>query len=53
MAKEEDIEKISKNMIERIRLQAIDQINKYQVETTKWRDRNVKLKNIKSGHFVL
>jgi hypothetical protein len=34
-------------------LQAIDHINKYQAEIVKWRDRKVRLKNIKPGHFVL
>jgi hypothetical protein len=35
------------------RLQAIDHINKYQAEIVKWRDRKVRLKNIKPGHLVL
>jgi transposase InsO family protein len=35
------------------RLQAIEHINKYQAETIKWRDRKVRLKNIKPGHLVL
>jgi hypothetical protein len=30
-----------------------DHINKYQVETPKWRDRKVRLKNIKPRHLVL
>jgi hypothetical protein len=50
---DEDACKISKDSIEGIRLQAIDHINKYQVEIVKWRDRKVRLKNIKPGHFVL
>jgi hypothetical protein len=41
---DEDTYKTSKDAIEGIRLQAIDHINKYQVETTKWRDRKVRLK---------
>jgi hypothetical protein len=45
--------KIIKDTIEGARLQAIDHINKYQAETVKWRDRKVRLKNIKSGHLVL
>jgi hypothetical protein len=49
---EEDC-KITKDTIERTRLQAIDHINKYQDETVKWRDRKVILKNIKLGHLVL
>jgi hypothetical protein len=28
-------------------------INKYQAETIKWRDRKVRLKNIEPGHLVL
>jgi hypothetical protein len=38
-AEDEDTSKISKDTIEGVRLQAIDHINKYQVETVKWRDR--------------
>jgi transposase InsO family protein len=55
LASEEDEEvcKITKDTIEGTRLQAIDHINKYQVETVKWRDRKVRLKNIKPGHLVL
>jgi hypothetical protein len=49
----EDTCKISKDSIEGVRLYAIDHINKYQAETTKWRERKVKLKIIKLGHFVL
>jgi hypothetical protein len=45
--------KITKDTIEGIRLQAVDHINKYQAETIKWRDRKVKLKNIRPGHLVL
>jgi hypothetical protein len=45
--------KITKDTIEGTRLQAVDHINKYQAETIKWRDRQVKLKNIKPGHLVL
>jgi hypothetical protein len=50
---DEDTCKISKDTIEGVRLQAIYHINKYQVEIVKWRDRNVRLKNIKPGHLVL
>jgi hypothetical protein len=53
LADDEDTYITSKDTIEGIRLQAIDHINKYQAETVKWRDRKVRLKNIKSGHFVL
>jgi transposase InsO family protein len=44
---------VTKDTIEGIRLQAIEHINKYQAETIKWRDRKVRLKNIKRGHLVL
>jgi hypothetical protein len=45
--------KITKDTIEGTRLQAINHINKYQAKKVKWRDRKVRLKNIKSGHLVL
>jgi hypothetical protein len=44
---------MTKDAIEGIRLQAVENINKYQAETIKWRDRKVRLKNIKPGHLVL
>ena len=44
---------MAKDAIEGIRLQKVENINKYQAETIKWRDRKVQLKNIKSGHLVL
>jgi hypothetical protein len=44
---------MEKDAIEGIRLQAVENINKYQAETIKWRDRKVWLKNIKPGHLVL
>jgi hypothetical protein len=31
----------------------VENINKYQAETIKWRDRKVRLKNIKPVHLVL
>jgi hypothetical protein len=51
LALEEDEEacKITKDT----RLQAIDHMNKYKAEIVKWRDKKVKLKNIKPGHLVL
>jgi hypothetical protein len=49
----EDTCKISRDTIEGIRLQVIDHINKYQAKTVKWRDRKVRLKNIKPRHLVL
>jgi hypothetical protein len=44
---------MEKDAIEGIKLQAVENINKYQAETIKWRDRKVRLKNIKPGHLVL
>jgi hypothetical protein len=44
---------MAKDTIEGTRLQAMQNINKYQAETIKWRDRKVQLKNIKPGHSVL
>jgi hypothetical protein len=44
---------MAKDAIEGIRLQAVENINKYQAETIKWCDRKVWLKNIKLGHLVL
>jgi hypothetical protein len=52
-AEDEENCKITKDTIEGTRLQAVDHINKYQAETIKWRDRKVKIKNIKPGHLVL
>jgi ribonuclease HI len=44
---------VAKDIIEGTRLQAVENINKYQAETIKWCDRKVRLKNIKPGHLVL
>jgi hypothetical protein len=44
---------VAKDAIEGTRLQAVENINKYQAKTIKWRDRKVWLKNIKPGHLVL
>jgi hypothetical protein len=44
---------VEKDVIEGIGLQVVENINKYQAETIKWRDRKVKLKNIEPGHLVL
>jgi hypothetical protein len=44
---------VAKDTIEGAKLQVVENINKYQVETIKWRDRKVRLKNIKPGHLVL
>jgi hypothetical protein len=44
---------VTKDTIEGTRLHAIEHINKYQTETIKWRDKKVRLKNIKLGHLVL
>jgi hypothetical protein len=52
-AKDEADYQVTKDTIEGTRLQAIEHINKYQAKTIKWRDRKVRLKNIKLGHLVL
>jgi hypothetical protein len=52
-AEDKDACKITKYTIEGVRLQVIHHINKYQAEIVKWRDRKVRLKNIKLGHLVL
>jgi transposase InsO family protein len=44
---------VAKDTIKGTRLQAMENINKYQAETIKWCDRKVRLKNIKPGHLVL
>jgi hypothetical protein len=44
---------VEKDAIEGIGLQAVENINKYQAKTIKWRDRKVRLKNIEPGHLVL
>jgi hypothetical protein len=44
---------VTKDTIEGTRLQAIEHINKHQAETIKWRDRKVRLKNIKPELLVL
>jgi hypothetical protein len=44
---------VEKDAIKGIRLQAVENINKHQAETIRWRDRKVRLKNIKLGHLVL
>jgi hypothetical protein len=52
-AEDEADYQVTKDTIEGTRLQAIENINKYQTETIKWRDRKVRLKNIKPEHLVL
>jgi hypothetical protein len=53
LAEDEANYSVAKDAIEGIRLQAVENINKYQAETIKWRARKVLLKNIKPGHLVL
>jgi hypothetical protein len=53
LAEDEANYHVAKDTIEGTRLQAVENINKYQAETIKWRDRKVRLKNIKLGHLVL
>jgi hypothetical protein len=52
-AEDEADYQVTKDTIEGTRLQAIEHINKYQAEIVKWRDKKVRLKNIKPGHLVL
>jgi hypothetical protein len=40
---------VAKDNIEGTRLQAVENINKYQAETIKWRDRKVRLKILNQG----
>jgi hypothetical protein len=53
LAEDEADYQITKDTIEGTRLQAIEHIDKYQAETIRWRDRKVRLKNIKPGHLAL
>jgi hypothetical protein len=46
-------EEYSKEMIEGIRLEAVDNILKYQDQTKKWRDKSILRKDIKEGDLVL
>jgi hypothetical protein len=46
-------EKPDKNLVEIDRLDAVQNLLKYQEETRKWRNKKVSLKNIQVGDFVL
>jgi transposase InsO family protein len=46
-------EEVDKDLVEIDRLDAIQNLLKYQEETRKWRDKKVSLKNIQVGDFVL
>jgi hypothetical protein len=46
-------EEYFKKMIEGIRLEAVDNILKYQDQTKKWRDESIVRKDIKEGDMVL
>jgi hypothetical protein len=46
LAEDEADYHVAKDTIEGTRLQAVENINKYQADTIKWRDRKVRLKNI-------
>jgi hypothetical protein len=50
---DQDDEKISNDVIEESRLEAIEHIRRYQSKTMRWRDRKVKLRNISPDHLVL
>jgi hypothetical protein len=46
-------EEVDKDLVEINRLDAVQNLLKYQEETRKWRDKKVSLKNIQVGDFVL
>jgi hypothetical protein len=46
-------EEYSKETIKGIRLEAVDNILKYQDQTKKWRDKSIVRKDIKEGDLVL
>jgi hypothetical protein len=48
-AEDEADHSVTKDAIEGIRLQAVENINKYQAETIKWRDGKVRLKTLTQG----
>ena len=50
---DEEERKIAADCVEGIKLEALNNIQRYQAETAKWRNRKVKLRSIEPGHFVL
>jgi hypothetical protein len=46
-------EEYSKETIEGIRLEAVDNILKYQAQTKKWKDKSIVIKDIQEGDLVL
>jgi hypothetical protein len=46
-------EEVDKDLVEIDRLDAVQNLLKYQEETRKWRNKKVSLKNIQVGDFVL
>jgi transposase InsO family protein len=46
-------EEVDKDLVEIDRLDAVQNLLKYQEETRKWRDKKVSLKNIQVGDFIL
>jgi hypothetical protein len=48
-----DDEEYSKETIKGIRLEAVDNILKYQAETKKWKDKSIVRKDIQEGDLVL
>jgi hypothetical protein len=46
-------EEVDKDLVEIDRLDAVQNLLKYQEETKRWRDKKVSLKDIKVGYFVL
>jgi len=43
---------VDKDTLEELRIKAIGNIQKYQVETRRWRDRKVKVRTIEPGNLV-
>jgi hypothetical protein len=46
-------EEVDKDLVDIDRLDAVQNLLKYQEETRRWRDKKVSLKNIQVGNFVL
>jgi hypothetical protein len=49
----QDEEQLTKDLIEELRFQAINNLCTYQAETIRWRDKKVNLRQINSGDLVL
>ena len=44
---------VAADTVEGTRFEALNNIQRYQAETRKWRDKKVRLRSIEPGHFVL